>query len=270
MKPFVLLPIAAALAGLFWVCPAWADTPAPDFRPLFQSAAAELAVSPAVTQAIARVESRVWPYTLNIEGQPFFFASKKEALAAARRALAEGKSFDTGIMQINSQWLRRYNLPLEAVLDPAANIYLGSWILSREMARNGDTWQAVARYHSPNQSQGRTYVEQVKAALRRKTGTKTAVKSSRPAAGQLLNSAALDAPLVPAAPEESKGKNISADKNVFTREPAPQPQLVVYRADDAPTKRESPISAIKQDKAPSAFVQHLGGPPVFTRQAASQ
>jgi len=68
-------------------------------------------------------------------------------------------------MQINSQWLTRFHIPLDAVFDPEANIWLGGWILSQNIRQHGDLKTAVARYHSPNATRGNRYVSQVKAAL---------------------------------------------------------------------------------------------------------
>ena len=118
--------------------------------PLFQEAAQFWGVPVAWTQAIADVESGHNPWALNIEGKGYQFASKDKALAMAKQADAEGRSFDSGIMQVNNFWLKKYGIPLEAAFDPQANIYLGSWILKQEIDRHGQTWEAVGAYHSPN------------------------------------------------------------------------------------------------------------------------
>jgi len=130
MKAFVS-PVLA-LASFFLWCP---TAPAADLPPLFLQAAKAHGVPMDWTQAIARVESGWSPFALNIEGKGYFFASKDEALTKARQAQAEGRSFDSGLMQINSRWLDRYSIPLEAALDPAANVWLGSWILKQEIER---------------------------------------------------------------------------------------------------------------------------------------
>ena len=136
-----------------------------DLSRYFQSAARDLSISPELTTAIARVESDHSPFALNVEGQSFFFGSKEEAIFAAKEAMAAGKSFDSGVMQINSQWLTRYSIPVEALFDPEANIYVGSWILSQNLRTHGDLDTAIARYHSPKEERGKAYVELVKAAL---------------------------------------------------------------------------------------------------------
>jgi soluble lytic murein transglycosylase-like protein len=158
--------------------------------PMFQEAAQAWGVPTAWTQAIARVESGLNPWALNIEGRGYTFASKAKALEKAQQAQQANRSFDSGVMQVNSFWLKQYGIPLEAALDPAANISLGSWILKQEIERHGQTWNAVGAYHSPDERRQRRYIELVKAALEK--GPVKAVSPSRP------NRAALSPATVPA------------------------------------------------------------------------
>lgn len=149
MKLFLLCVL------LLFAAPAVPASASPDHEQDFQAAARETGVPVALTQAIAGVESGGSPWALNVAGRGHIHASRDEALAAARRADAAGLSFDSGIMQINNWWLKRYGIPLEAMFDPAANILLGSWILRQELDRaGGDAWTAVARYHSPDANPG--------------------------------------------------------------------------------------------------------------------
>jgi soluble lytic murein transglycosylase-like protein len=79
-------------------------------------------------------------------------------------AWRRGDSFDVGLMQINSYWMRRFGLDPHLVLDPRINIRLGVWILAKEIDRFGITWQAVASYHTPldrNPERGRNYAASV-------------------------------------------------------------------------------------------------------------
>lgn len=158
------LLLALALAGSVVTVPARAEHALP-LDPMFEEAAHTWGVPAAWTQAIAYVESGLSPWALNIEGKGYHFDSKEKALAKAKEAEAEGRSFDSGVMQVNNFWLKKYGIPLEAALDPLANIYLGSWILKQEIARYGENWNAVGAYHSPNADRGRRYAEMVKGAL---------------------------------------------------------------------------------------------------------
>ena len=172
--------MAAALVATLILWSAW-GRPSPPLAPMFDAAAAAVDVPADVTRAIAHVESGGSPWALNIEGRSYIFDSKEKALRTARAAAAAGQSFDSGVMQVNSQWLRRYGIPLEAAFDPEANIYLGSWILKQEMQRLGRTWDAIAAYHSPDPARGRKYAELVKAALARGPVTRAeAVKKPAP------------------------------------------------------------------------------------------
>jgi soluble lytic murein transglycosylase-like protein len=153
--------LAFLILAMLISAPAFGET----LAPMFQEAAETWGVPAALTQAIARVESGMSPWSLNIEGEGYKFDSKEEAVAKAQEARAAGRSFDSGVMQVNNQWLKKYGIPLEAAFDPLANITLGSWILKREIDRHGLNWEAVAAYHSPNPGQGRKYAEMVKKAL---------------------------------------------------------------------------------------------------------
>jgi soluble lytic murein transglycosylase-like protein len=142
----------------------WAETSTP-MASMFEEAANAWNVPVEWTQAIAHVESGFFPWSLNIEGKGYRFDSKEKALEKAKEAEAEGLSFDSGVMQVNNFWLKKYGIPLVAAFDPLANIYLGSWILQQEIYKHGQTWGAVGAYHSPNEARGRKYAEMVKDAL---------------------------------------------------------------------------------------------------------
>ncbi|MGE4403236.1 MAG: lytic transglycosylase domain-containing protein [Desulfobulbus sp.] len=145
---------------------------------MFQEAAQFWGVPTAWTQAIADVESGSNPWSLNIDGKGYKLASKEKAVAMAKHAEAEGRSFDSGIMQVNNFWLKKYGIPLEVAFDPLANIYLGSWILKQEIDRHGQTWEAIGAYHSPNESKGRRYAEMVKGALAKGWAPKVTVSGT--------------------------------------------------------------------------------------------
>ena len=139
----------------------------PPVLELFEEPARELGISKPLALAIAGVESGLSPWVLNIEGQPFRFDSKEEALEKAGQAWAAGQSFDLGLMQVNSQWLRRFGISPEAALDPLANIYFGGWILKQEIDRHGDLRAAIGAYHSPTPARASRYADQVMAALKK-------------------------------------------------------------------------------------------------------
>ena len=175
----------ALIALLFLLCvqPLYAESDTPHFMDFFESTAGELDVPLSVVLAIAKVESEIKPWTLNIEGRSYRFASKDEALAKAEDASAAGRSFDVGIMQINRWWLDRYDISLEAAFDPLANIYLGCWIFKQELVRHKNLRAAIGAYHSPDPLRASRYANQViKALTRGPVGTQSKSETvARPA-----------------------------------------------------------------------------------------
>lgn len=141
------------------------ETEKPGFAPMFQEVAGYWQIPENWTVAIAKTESNLKSWALNIEGASFFYETRQEALDAAREALEADKSFDCGLMQVNSFWLKKYNIPLEAIFDPLANIYMGGFILKEEIKRHGLNAKAIGAYHSPNPDRARAYANMVLSLL---------------------------------------------------------------------------------------------------------
>ena len=133
--------------------------------PMFRAAAQAADVPATLTRAIAKVESGLNPWALNIEGKSYVFFNKEQVIEKAKVAQAAGQSFDSGVMQVNNRWLSKWRIPLEEAFDPATNIQLGSHILKQEIDRHGLTWDAIGAYHSPNEARQQKYIAKVKAAL---------------------------------------------------------------------------------------------------------
>lgn len=112
---------------------------------------------PALIKAIAKQESGLNPLAINVAGESYSPATREEAERIIREAMAAGKSFDVGKMQINSWWMERFTIDPLSLLDPDLNEAWGKWILAEEIARHGLSWQAVGKYHSPDTERGRRY-----------------------------------------------------------------------------------------------------------------
>jgi soluble lytic murein transglycosylase-like protein len=116
--------------------------------------------------AIIARESGHNPWAVNVAGTAHMPSGRAEALRIANAAWAAGKSFDLGLMQINSYWLRRFGLSPEYVIEPRRNVIIGTWILSKEIARHGLGWKAVAGYHTPDAERGKKYAVSILKHLR--------------------------------------------------------------------------------------------------------
>lgn len=126
-------------------------------------AAEKYRLHPSVLTAIIEIESGGNRYAINIEGKPFVKNSYEYAYQLLE--LNHGKSIDVGLMQVNSQWFKKLNIPQYYGLDECTNIHLGAWILANEVNRHGYNAKAIAKYHSPNAKRGRSYALKVLARM---------------------------------------------------------------------------------------------------------
>lgn len=103
-----------------------------------------------------------WPWTINADGQGYYFESKSEAMSMVRRLQAKGvKSIDVGCMQVNLMHHPMAFSSLEEAFDPEHNVaYAASFL--RSIYQEDMSWKkAAAYYHSRTPSRGGEYVGHV-------------------------------------------------------------------------------------------------------------
>ena len=129
-------------------------------------AAAESGVPQDVLAAISLTETgrhrdgatRTWPWTVNSEGDGYWFDTREEALSFARAELAQGTvSFDVGCFQINYHWHGENFRSVEEMFDPDANARYAARFLTDLYAELGDWSQAAGAYHSRTQVYAQRY-----------------------------------------------------------------------------------------------------------------
>lgn len=109
--------------------------------------------------AISRVETgrpdpatqaiHPWPWSVNAEGEGFFFDTKAAAVSAVRAMQARGvQSIDVGCAQINLMHHPRAFSSLEQAFDPVANEAYAARFLKDLFGQTGDWAKAAALYHS--------------------------------------------------------------------------------------------------------------------------
>jgi hypothetical protein len=106
-----------------------------------------------VLLAIALTETgrggRPWPWTVNLEGQGHWFATRAEATAFAESALAQGRtSFDIGCFQVNWRWHGENFVSVAQAFDPLANASYAASFLKTLQAETGGWSEAAGAYHS--------------------------------------------------------------------------------------------------------------------------
>jgi hypothetical protein len=149
----------AGLACVFSLMSCALPAYALEVPPAYQLAAHEADIPSAVLFAVALQESGAnlrgrlipWPWTLNVAGAPYRYATRNDACTALHRALTRVPStrVDAGLGQVNVGYQGyRVGQPCE-LLDPYRNLAITATIL-REHHDPGEDWLlAVGRYHRP-------------------------------------------------------------------------------------------------------------------------
>ena len=127
--------------------------------PAYQLAAQQAGVPSPVLYAVALQESGArlrgrlipWPWTLNVAGRAERYATRAEACAGIRRALARtpANRIDAGLGQVNLGYhAHRYAHPCD-LLDPYRNLAIAAEILQEQHTPGEDWLVAIGRYHRP-------------------------------------------------------------------------------------------------------------------------
>jgi hypothetical protein len=112
--------------------------------------------------AVAKTESNLEAYALNISGRSHFFKDKNIAEQTIRRALDEGiTNIDIGAAQINYKWHGHKFSSIEDMLSPEVNIKYAAKLLSTLKQEHGDWHRAIRLYHSSKPKHHRQYSRKV-------------------------------------------------------------------------------------------------------------
>lgn len=77
-------------------------------------------------------------------------------------------SFDIGLMQINSSWIRPLGLDRQRLIsDPCYNVSTGARILSTCIEKHGYTWEAVGCYNAVSKGKRQKYSRKVYSQLKK-------------------------------------------------------------------------------------------------------
>ncbi len=141
-------------------------------RPAIVSAEAGGRLPARLLEAIAIVESgrldkqsgrrAPWPWTINAEGEGYFFDSKPQAIAAVKALQARGvASIDVGCLQVNLMHHPNAFANLDEAFDPRVNARYAAKFLNDLYARTSNWPQATAFYHSQTPELGADYQRRV-------------------------------------------------------------------------------------------------------------
>ncbi len=117
-------------------------------------------IPPKIFFSIALVESRKsihgtkvmpWPWTLNVEGKSYRYATRKEAWLALNSFVKDKRIVDIGLMQVNWRWHKKKLKTTWLAFDPFHNMRVSAQILKSCYDAKKTWWVCVGRYHSPGQ-----------------------------------------------------------------------------------------------------------------------
>jgi hypothetical protein len=112
--------------------------------------------------AVAKTESNLEVYALNINGRSHFSKDKDTALETINRALDKGiTNIDIGTAQINYKWHGHKFSSIEDMLSPEVNIKYAAKLLFKLKQEHGNWHQAIRLYHSSKPKHHRQYSRKV-------------------------------------------------------------------------------------------------------------
>jgi len=104
-----------------------------------------------------------WPWTVNVQGKGYYFASREEAVSAVKKFQSKGiENIDVGCMQINLKYHGEAFSSIEEAIDPVNNVKYSAKFLRHLYAKHGKSWKnAAKRYHSSNPRKGEAYTRRL-------------------------------------------------------------------------------------------------------------
>lgn len=227
----------------------------------FEELAAQCApgIHPQTLAAVVGHESNFDPLAIGVKGVSVKVRTLEEAVSSASRLIAEGRSVDMGLGQINAANLRRLGLTVREVFDPCINLAAAARILTEnyQEARKqfGDEQAALnaalSQYNTGNRVSGlkNGYV----AKVRKQAGLPPPIIPSPPAVAT---------PLTPSPAKESGQANPYA---AFGAE-----NQAKYDAFSRPRATAVPLSKGLQEAALRAIYQTATAIPSTDGTVASQ
>ncbi len=121
------------------------------------TAAGETSVPLSVLRAVTRNETgrkrngatEPWPWTVNMEGEGFWFDTEDQARAFVFERFKTGaRNFDVGCFQINYKWHGSAFNSIEEMFEPKKNAIYAARFLESLFRETGNWLDAVGAYHS--------------------------------------------------------------------------------------------------------------------------
>lgn len=127
-----------------------------------------------ILYAITRAETgraadgvlKPWPWTVNVQGKGYWFASEAEAKSFVFNVFKGGvRSFDVGCFQINYRWHGKSFASIDTMFDPDKNASYAARFLKQLYIEHGSWVSAAGAYHSRTPDLAQVYVARIQTIL---------------------------------------------------------------------------------------------------------
>jgi hypothetical protein len=182
-----------------------------------------------------------WPWTVNVEGKGYYFASKAEAVAKTQAFINQGKrSIDVGCMQVNLKHHNTAFRTLNEAFEPSANVAYAAKFLRTNYNDLGDWIKATAAYHSRTPKYGNAYLARIE-----KNWTRIVSKVQQARANQGLGPQATATPNFAAAQQQAAAAPRAMNRIDSTR------NVRVIQVSDA--RRSAEVMVVRPQTATSTM-----------------
>lgn len=147
--------LSLVVAGsLFWMTEGMASAVKQVVPPGYQQIARVHGVPAEVLYSLVLAESANWPWTLNVAGKSYRYATRQTAWQALQGFMRSVplKRIDVGIAQVNLGWNGHYFRSCQDAFDPYTNLHVAARILKAcyQSKSNSGSWLSAAGcYHHP-------------------------------------------------------------------------------------------------------------------------
>jgi len=159
-----------------------------------------------------------WPWTANVEGKGYYFASKAEAIARTQEFMRQGaRSIDVGCMQVNLKHHSTAFRDLNEAYDPGTNVAYAAKFLRTNYNDLGDWIKATAAYHSRTPKYGSAYLARIEKSWNRIVTKVAAARTNQglaPQATDTPNFGAGQQAMAASAPVARSMNRIDSTRNV--------------------------------------------------------
>ena len=129
---------------------------------LIEKIAVEENVPVKLLKSIARVESsyngKVWAWTLNVEGKPYYFNTLESAETFLEQCLSRGMTnIDIGCMQVNWGWHGEHFDHARELLRPETGLRYAASLLKSHVVQSRSWLTAALLYHSGEVARQKDY-----------------------------------------------------------------------------------------------------------------